>query len=150
MLARYRLKPVRPKRVKDLPAPDRPSFAQDEPEPLLGTVQGKAASMGEERLANSLAKSASVEGYEFRLAVGAQRYMPGWKELDFAVQAFGMLYAIEVDTEFTHRNKEQSDVLHDAIVLKSLGKKGATYPQVFHVFADSQASTDRFVKRVFG
>ena len=149
MIKRYRLRMPR-KHVSDLPATTKPSFAQDEPEVLTGVVQGKPASMGEERFARSLSTSQNVTGFEFRMTVGAQRNMPGFKELDFAVSTMTMMYAIEIDTPFTHRNKASSDILHDAIVLKSLAKKGTVYPQVFHVIADSQNVTDQFVKRVFG
>lgn len=148
MIKRYRLR--MPRRHIDLPATTKPSLAQDEPEVLTGVVQGKPASEGEEYFARSLSASPGVTGYEFRVAVGAPRNMPGFKELDFAVYTMAMMYAVEIDTPFTHRNKASSDILHDAIVLKSLRKKGSVYPQVFHVFADSQKVADQFVKRVFG
>lgn len=146
--------PRRPK-IQILPGNHRPQFDNgDEPEILSGTVQNMKASMPEERLANALNKNKAVDGYEFRRTIGAPRGMPGWKELDFTVSARGMLYAIEVDTEFTHRQKREADRLHDAIVLKSLKKDGASvFPQVLHLMGETDLadknSAEKAVQRLF-
>ena len=133
---------------------DLPSFPSsrglDEPEQLVGSVQGKDASAPEERFAKALDK-AGIQ-YIFRYTVGAPKGLPGWKEVDFIMVANGLVYAVEVDTAFTHRNKQQSDVLHDAIILndRNVREMGDIYPQVQHVSGDSdladQDKADQYVK----
>jgi hypothetical protein len=136
------------------PAPHKPDAkAVDEPERLEGYVQGKQASDSEERMANALSGSAGVESYEFRLALGAPRGFPGWKELDYLAISRGILYAIEVDDKFTHRAKAESDRLHDVIILKELNKSGGgtVWPEVFHALdINSQEAATSFVKNLFG
>lgn len=103
-----------------------------EPELLTGQVKGFKASAGEERAANALKSNPKVTEYFFRMAIGAERHMPGFKELDYLIQSSGgMYYAVEVDSEFTHRKKGTSDILHDAIVLENL-KHLNVYPSVIH------------------
>jgi Holliday junction resolvase-like predicted endonuclease len=92
--------------------------------------------------------------FEFRYTLGAPRGLPGWKELDFLVQKNGMVYPVEVDTEFTHRNKGEADRLHDAIVLSELEQEGyQVFPQVIHVMGESdlidQRAADATAKRLF-
>jgi hypothetical protein len=112
------------------------------------------ASAPEERMAKALDK-ANVQ-YEFRYTIGAPRGLPGWKELDFAVLHAGILYAVEVDTSFTHREKAFADVLHDAIVLHDpqLNAIGTLFPQVIHANGDeelsSQDSANAYVKKLIG
>lgn len=144
-------KPRRPRKA-DLPAPQRPQTAREEQEVFSGQVNGVEASMPEERLANELRKQGIP--FEFRRTIGAPRGLPGWKELDFLVSKFGLLYAIEVDTAFTHRDKGRSDVLHDAIVLQDLEKQGANvHPRVIHLDGESDLAdkkwTEKTVKRLF-
>jgi len=139
-----------------VPAPHRPRLdSGEEPEFLQGMVQGKKASAGEERLFRALMKNQAVEQAEFRYTIGAPRGLPGWKELDALVSARGLVYAFEVDTAFTHRDKKESDRLHDAIVLTDLAKQGMNvYPVVTHVDGESdlvnQKNADHYVKRFFG
>jgi hypothetical protein len=127
---------------------------EEDPEVLTGTVKGFQASAPEERFAKALDKAHI--SYQFRLTVGAPRGLPGWKELDFVVQSGGLLYAIEVDTAFTHRQKENSDVLHDAIILndQELQSMGTFYPKVIHADGDNDladnANARQFVARMFG
>jgi hypothetical protein len=110
----------------------RRSGAQAEPELFTGMVKGFEASKGEERATNQLSIHPKVVNFFFRMTIGAERNMPGFKELDLLVETYsGMYYAIEVDSEFTHRDKGTSDVLHDAIVLENL-KFLNIYPQVIH------------------
>jgi hypothetical protein len=139
-----------------LPSPHKPRFdTGNEPELFVGEVQGKKASQPEERLAKALNKSKSVQGYEFRRTMGAPHGLPGWFELDFTVNKGGITYAIEVDTEFTHRSKSgRGDVLHDAKVLKSLKGQGMqVWPTVIHLMGEDDlvddASAERTVKRLF-
>jgi hypothetical protein len=123
-------------------------------EQLTGVVNGMQASAGEERLANALSK-ANIP-FLFRYAVGAPRNMPGWKELDFVVMSGGMIHPIEVDTAFTHREKHQTDILHDAIIENDsqLHYMGQVFPQVRHVDGDSDLANSKnateFVKKTFG
>ena len=138
-----------------LPAPYRPRIEQGEEAELLeGTVQGMKASKGEERFARALSKITAVDGFQFRYAVGAPKGLPGWKELDFVVVKGGTLYAIEVDTAFTHRDKKASDTLHDAIILKELAKLGMQlHPIVIHLDGESdladQSKANQTAKRLF-
>jgi hypothetical protein len=136
---------------------DLPSFpslsAETAPERLTGTVQDKDASAPEERMAKALDKQGIQ--YIFRYVVGAPKGMPGWKELDFLISSDGMLNAVEVDTVFTHRNKQQSDLLHDAIILNDQGIRtmGDIYPVVRHASGDTELSSqdlaDKYVKQNF-
>lgn len=135
--------------------PPKPQFQPSvEQEQLIGEVRGMKASAPEERLAKALDKSGFQ--YLFRYSVGAPRNMPGWKELDFLVSAKGMLFPIEVDTAFTHREKANTDVLHDAIVLNDteLNTMGQLYPKVTHADGESdlvnQKAAEQFVKESFG
>lgn len=138
-----------------LPAPQKPDTVGVESEVLAGTVQGMKASAPEERLARALDKLQSIDQYQFRYTVGAPRGLPGWKELDFLVPYRGLVYAIEVDSAFTHLGKSgRSDVLHDAIVLHELEKQGMqTYPQVIHLRMEDelvdQKTADRTAKGLF-
>jgi hypothetical protein len=118
-------------------------------------VQGVKASQPEERLARALDKVGTIEGYEFRRTIGAPRGLPGWKELDFLIAARGQMFAVEVDTAFTHRDKGRKDVLHDAIVLSELERDGfEVYPQVIHLDGESELVDQKWAeataKRLFG
>lgn len=140
----------------NLPSPIRPQADPDrEAEVLVGEVQGMKASMPEERLHNALAANRNVQGLEFRYTLGAPRGLPGWFELDYLVASGGQHYAIEVDTEFSHRMKVRSDALHDARVLKSLRGQGLTvYPSVIHLDGETDladpAAARSAVGRLFG
>lgn len=104
----------------------------EEPELFTGQVRGFKASQGEERAANALDRNPRVRNFFFRMTIGAERNMPGWKELDFLIEAAsGMWYAVEVDSQFTHRDKQAGDILHDAIVLDSLRSLNV-FPEVIH------------------
>jgi len=124
-----------------LPSPYKPrADTGNQPEILEGTVQNMKASAPEERLARALGKQQT--DFEFRHTIGAPRGLPGWKEIDFIVPSFGQVYAVEVDTAFTHREKGRADVLHDAIALVELKKEGMTvYPMVLHVDGESDLAT---------
>lgn len=137
-----------------LPAPRRPRLTdREEPEVLGGSVQNMKASQPEERFAKALSR-VGVDGYEFRRSVGAPRGLPGWLELDFLVAARGQMYAIEVDTAFTHRDKGRKDVLHDALLLSHLEKEGLqVYPKVIHLDGESDLVDEKWAyataKRLF-
>jgi hypothetical protein len=139
-----------------LPAPHKPRLdTGNQPEVLAGMVKGKKASAPEERFANAISKLPSIDSYEFRYTLGAPRGLPGWFEIDFVIASRGLLYAIEVDSKFTHRQKSgRSDVLHDAKALKELGKRGAqVYPSVIHLNMETdlvnQNWADISAKRLF-
>lgn len=149
----YRRRKAKPK----LPSPEKPRVgADDDTEALTGQVGGMKASAPEERLIRGLEKHPRVTAVSFRYAVGAPRGLPGWKEVDAVVSSFGQVYAIEVDTEFTHRDKKQeADRLHDVIVLNALRAEGLNvYPQVIHLDGESELAdrknTDNTIKRIFG
>lgn len=121
-------------------------------EHLEGAVQGLPASAGEERSSRSLTKNEQVEMFWFRLPVGGARNTPGWKELDYLIKAkSGLHYLVEVDSVFTHRNKSNADILHDAILLQELDYLGV-YPKVFHVDNErdlaNQAMADETFRRI--
>lgn len=151
------MKPFRFKIVKRSMKVDLPSFpsseAENQPEQLTGNVQGMTASAPEERMARALDK-AGIQ-YLFRYVVGAPKGLPGWKELDFLITSGGQLHPVEVDTAFTHRNKQNADILHDAIILNDSGIRamGEVYPQVRHVDGDADLDTmehaQRYVKQNF-
>lgn len=134
--------------------PSFPTIQEDSGEMLTGMVNDMTASAPEERMANAL-REAGIP-FQFRMVIGAPKGMPGWKELDFLIESKGLLYATEVDTAFTHRNKEQKDKLHDALVLndRTLQSYGELYPQVFHVDGDydlaSRNTAKAYVRRTFG
>ena len=139
----------------DISLPGFPQLSpRDEPEALTGYVNEVDASAPEERLARALDKAGIT--YLFRWTVGAPRGLPGWKEVDFIVQTGGLIYAVEVDTAFTHRTKANADVLHDAIILNDryLNSMGTLYPQVLHADGDSELADDKnsssYVKQRFG
>lgn len=152
------IKVRRPRRpvLPILPAPQRPRFDNgNEPEMFEGSVQGKKASMAEERFFKEVQKSKVIDSWEFRYTVGAPRGMPGWKELDGLIFSRGMGYAIEIDSTFTHRQKGEADRLHDAIILKALSRQGMNiFPQVFHIDGEldltSKETSKRTVERLFG
>lgn len=138
----------------DINLPSRPQLSIDDGEDaLIGEINGFKASAGEERLANALKRSGI--GFYFRYTVGAPRGLPGWKEVDFIVHHRGLVYAVEVDSAFTHRTKQNADVLHDAIILndRELNMIGQVYPRVFHVDGEQDLadknSAKSYVKRTF-
>lgn len=103
-----------------------------EPELFTGVVKGFKASRGEERAANALYQNPKVSSFFFRMTIGAERNMPGFKELDYLIESTtGMYYAVEVDSAFSHRFKGTSDILHDAIILENLNHLNI-YPRVIH------------------
>jgi hypothetical protein len=151
-LPKVKIRKTRPPKAI-LPAPHKPrADTGDEAELLTGTVQGMKASAPEERLFNALRKIGISA--EFRHTMGAPRGLPGWFEVDALVPVHGIVYAVEVDTEFTHRQKQRADVLHDARVLKSLEGQGMqVYPSVIHLDGESDLVDQKWalatVKRHF-
>lgn len=138
-----------------IPLPSLPPFgAPEAQEELTGMVDGLQASAPEERLAKQLNK-AQIQ-YQFRYTVGAPRGLPGWKEVDFVILTNGITYALEVDTAFTHRDKAQKDVLHDAIVQNDpyINSLGTLWPTVIHANGETELadddSTRAYVKKLFG
>jgi hypothetical protein len=124
-----------------------------EQETLSGEVNGFKASAPEERAARALSKNDKVTNFRFRMTVGAERNLPGFKELDYLIESTGMYYAVEVDSAFTHRKKGTSDILHDAIILENL-KHLNVYPRVIHWDQDADLATqkqaDQTVRNLIG
>jgi hypothetical protein len=138
-----RLKHDHWQRPPEIPPADhpRPDFNPDQ-EVLSGMVQGKKASAYEERAAIAAAKKKAVDGIYFRVALGSERNMPGWKELDLLVSSRGIYYPFEIDSAFTHRAKQNADVLHDAIVLNALKAEGyVVFPKVIHLSGEQDLAT---------
>lgn len=126
-------------------------IGDQEDEVLTGAIGDMKASAPEERWAKTL--NGNKTAFEFRLALGAPgRNLPGWFELDFLFSVRGVWHALEVDSAFTHRNKEYKDQLHDAWVLKELEYLGV-FPKVHHLDAEqhlaSQKLSDRTYKEMF-
>jgi hypothetical protein len=156
--------PVKIKRIKYRGFAGRPVHAitaggigrtltDPDTETLEGVVKDMPASAGEERLARALYRYENVEDFEFRLPVGGARNTPGWKELDMLVSTkAGVYYAIEVDSVFTHRQKANADVLHDAIILRELSYLNI-FPNVIHLDNDhdlaNQPMADASIRRIF-
>ena len=140
----FRFRTQRPKASINLPS--IPVISAESDEELIGEVQGFPASAPEERLAKAFDK-AEIQ-YIFRYTVGGPRGLPGWKEIDFLVLTKGVVYPIEVDTAFTHRGKQASDVLHDAIIQndKDLQALGQIWPEVLHVDGDTTLANDENAK----
>ncbi len=124
-----------------------------EQETLTGEVNGFKASAPEERAVRGLVKRPTVVNYFFRMALGAERNLPGFKELDLLIETNSIWYAVEVDSPFTHRNKGTSDILHDAIVLENLTHLNV-YPRVINLDQDAdlsnQLQADQTMKNLLG
>lgn len=148
----FRFKKVRKPSVERIPS--HVSIQPEEGEVLLGQLMGKEASAPEERLGKALQKAGI--NFMFRYVMGAPKGLPGWKEIDFLVPVNGLVYAVEVDTAFTHRSKGQKDKLHDALILQDKGvqEMGTLWPTVFHADGDSELAdspnAEQYVKRNFG
>lgn len=141
--------------------PPKPLYLQPlrlTPEQLDGFVQGKKATDDEERFAKALDKIGSVQGYEFRMALGAPRGMPGWRELDYLVQTPGGWRAFEIDdTSFVHRGESarNADQTRDLQRIQALERQGIHLARgIEHVDAvmwlDTQAKADARVRELFG
>lgn len=151
MLPPVKIRKTRTPKV-EMPAPPFPVIHSDEGNEILsGEVRGYRASKAEERLANALDKKGI--SYYFRYTLGAPRGLSGWFEIDFVIQTQSMVYAVEVDSEFTHETKKEKDRLHDAKALQELKKFGNLFPQVIHIdgeadLADMKTAEDT-VSRLF-
>lgn len=149
---RYRAGPGRPIEAVTLQGIGRDQFDANR-EVLTGSVQNMKASAGEERFAYALDRYEKVRGYQFRMTLGAARNMPGFNELDFLVEVSdGMYRAVEIDSVFSHRDKQYKDRLHDAILLQELNYL-SLFPTVLHVDIDEELAdqdmANRTVRRLF-
>lgn len=126
----------------------------DTPEQLTGEVQGRQAQAGEERLCGAISGHPNTQWFWFEMPLGAPEGLPGWIQLDVAWQTQNLLYAIEVDTPFTHRYKTEADHIHDTKVLQNLESYGEVWPQVIHVNAEEKLTTKQdainFVRSIAG
>ncbi len=147
-IKRLKYKPER-KHVPILPKGGlRRSKIDTEQETLSGNVKGFKASAPEERAVRAVVKRPSVVNYLFRMTIGAERNMPGFKELDLLVETHSLWYAIEIDSAFTHRAKGTSDILHDAIILQNL-KHLNIYPRVIHLDQDADLANQKMADQTF-
>lgn len=116
-----------------LPKAPRAKFAK-EGEILTGKVKGIDAKADEERFAKGLNRYPDVRQYFFRLAVGAPRGMPGWKELDFLIETFHGWVAVEVDDmEFVHKGKTSEMQMADLQRITGLKDIGVDVHEIHHV-----------------
>lgn len=123
-------------------------------EALDGFVQGKSATADEERFARALERNNRAQSYEFRLAVGAPKGMPGWRELDFLVYTYSGWRAFEIDdTSFVHKGESArtTDRLRDISRIQALSVQGINLlAGIEHVdanvFLNNQADADRKVR----
>ena len=99
-------------------------------EMLSGYVAGAEASDIEERFSRALSKSERVSGYLFRDPVISPRYLPGQLEVDFVVEADGVVYPFQIDGEFAHKNtsKKMDDARKDGLVNEYLKYKYNAMP----------------------
>lgn len=158
-----RAKKLRPPKIQlprkprhpDLPAPARPATAPEGTQELLtGEVNGMKASAAEERFYNTLSKIKAVDSFEFRYTT-LPRNVQDFKEADYVVQSHGIIYAIEIDSPFTHQGKQKKDQLHDSIILNHFRGKGyMVYPNVPHIEGEvdlaNQKTSDALGERMFG
>jgi hypothetical protein len=117
----------RKKKAEKLPAVE----VSGEPENLdeyAGSIDGLQATRGEENLLTAAYKTGMIMSHVFRMDIGAPKYRPGWKELDFLLMGkTGEYYAIQVrDYDFVHKGLENQgkDLADDSFVLQELKKNG--------------------------
>lgn len=113
----------------------KPEFAS-EAEQLIGEWDGMPASDIEERWAKATAGNPKVLQTEFRVALGAPKGMPGWKELDFLHNTVHGWKAIEIDdTSFVHKGASgKAEIVNEDIVrLMGLRQLGINVPEIIHV-----------------
>jgi hypothetical protein len=93
-----------------------------------GTIDGLQSRHGEENLLNAAFQTGSISSYAFRLAVGAPRNFPGWKELDFLFSTkSGEYVAVQVrDFEFVHKGNvaEATDTADDIYIVGEFANEG--------------------------
>ena len=115
------------KHREHLPIPD---VAQpvDDVAAYSGQIDGMKAAKGEENFLKGAFKTGLVGQYSFRVAVGAPRNMPGYKELDFLLQTkAGEYVAVQIrDYDFIHHGivATAKDQASDAFIIQELGKQG--------------------------
>lgn len=130
-----RMKPKKSFRYKYIKEEQVETVQKPEPFPkpeqtYVGSIDGIRAAQGEENLLRAAMKYEMITGYKFRLAVGAPRNMPGYKELDFLLaNKSGQFVAIQVrDTDFIHKGLEMEakDQISDVLIQQNLAKEGIT------------------------
>jgi len=117
-----------------------------EEEEYTGVIDGFPATQGEENVYKAAYKTGMVRGHVFRMAVGAPRNRPGWKELDFLFQTkYGNYVAIQIrDYDFIHKGatEETKDVYNDMYILQKLSEDGiALRDGKIHTIDDNDAIT---------
>lgn len=124
-----------------------------EPPPAVGgTIDGLSAAQGELNLFNAAYKSGAVASHVFRMAVGAPKNKPGWKELDFLfLGKTGEYTAVQVrDYDFVHKglDNQGKDMANDAFILQELTKEGVSVRdnKIFSI-SDDDLATPELAKR---
>jgi hypothetical protein len=144
-------------RYKKTKAVDNLPIAQVQPEADIiseytGMIDGLKASKGEENLFKAAYKYGAVISHAFRLAVGAPRNKPGYKELDFLFMGkSGEYTAIQIrDYDFIHKGAEAEgkDASNDAFILQELAKDGIFVRQnKVQTISDDDLETPELAKR---
>jgi hypothetical protein len=122
-------------------------------ETLSGLIgQQKAGSVNEERFYLALKKSNNVTNIEYQPSYVAQKNMPGEIRLDFLVYAFGQMWPVQIDGEFTHGNAEQQqeDMKKDAIINNLLMGTGVQLvTRISGEKLTTQDTADQVVRELF-
>jgi hypothetical protein len=105
-----------------------PQPPANEAQTYTGVIDGLKASQGEENLYRAAYKTGLVSSHYFRMAIGAPRNKPGYKELDFLFETkTGDYVAIQIrDYDFVHKGLASAgkDAQDDSFVLVQLTSEG--------------------------
>lgn len=133
----------------------KPDIAKDE-EALTGFVQGKPASVPEERFYNGVVRTHKARWIRVQVNIGAPN-TPGWKTLDSLVETLnGYHRAFEVDgAAFVHHgdSKKAEDRLSDLKRLTGLKKMGYRVREIEHISdvrLQTQDDANRRAKELMG
>lgn len=144
----------RPERRGRIESGAKPDIAKDE-EVLTGFIQGKPASVPEERFYYGVVKTKKARSVRVQVNIGAPN-TPGWKTLDSLVELMnGRARAFEVDgSAFVHAGdaKKAEDRLSDLKRLDGLKKMGYLVREIEHVSdvrLQTQNDADRRAKELF-
>lgn len=128
------------------------NFAKKLDAPLTGSVQGRKAAKGEERLARTLDKGVRkgiVRNHIFRWTTLA-RGVVGWKELDFLIfKANGAAVPVSVKGRaFVHRNAGdvEQDRINEIIIIAKLREYGVNAERVITVY-DTELETQEMADK---
>jgi len=135
------------------------AFERKREAPLSGYVKDREAAKGEERFARELYKGINkglVQDFYFEYSPGVPEGMPGWRQLDYYVFAYGNDKAIAVDgLGFTHKDAAQKDhdKVGDLLILERLHNEGHDVHEIIHIAAErleTQEGAAIVFKELFG